>query len=54
MALRFTPAAGVDVALNGRYATVAERQGDQGDEISAGLQLTFAWGGDAPIMHTGL
>ncbi|MBV9045604.1 MAG: hypothetical protein JO167_00205 [Alphaproteobacteria bacterium] len=51
VAFRFTPSPGVDLTLHGRYSTVAERQGDRGNELSAGLALTFASGGDAPIMH---
>ncbi len=43
--LRFTPGPGFDVALNGRYSTVAERQGELGHELSGGLRLTYAWDG---------
>ena len=54
LALRFTPGPGFDIALNGRYSTVSERQGEQGNVLSAGLTLTYAWGDDgAPIMHGG-
>lgn len=54
LALRFTPGPGFDVALNGRYSTVSERQGEQGNVLSAGLTLTYAWGDDgAPIMRGG-
>ncbi len=45
LALRFTPGPGFDVALNGRYSTVAERQGELGHELSGGLRLTYAWDG---------
>jgi hypothetical protein len=52
LALRFTPGPGFDVALNGRYSTVAERQGERGDALSAGLTLSYAWGGSgAPIFN---
>jgi hypothetical protein len=53
LALRFTPGPGFDVALDGRYSTVAERQGEQGHELSGGVKLTLALNGDAPITHGG-
>lgn len=54
LALRFTPGPGFDIALNGRYSTVAERQGEPGNVLSAGLTLSYAWGDDgAPVMHDG-
>lgn len=53
LGLRFTPGTGFDIALNGRYTKVGDYMGENGEEISAGLQLTYAWGGDAPIMHGG-
>jgi hypothetical protein len=54
VALRFTPEPGFDIALNGRYSTVAEREGETGNVMSAGLSLTYAWGDDgAPIMRSG-
>ncbi|HEY0301713.1 MAG TPA: hypothetical protein VGC36_10285, partial [Rhizomicrobium sp.] len=54
LALRFTPGPGFDIALNGRYSTVSERQGEAGNVLSAGLTLTYAWGdGGAPILHGG-
>ena len=54
LALRFTPGPGLDIALNGRYATVADREGEQGNVLTAGLTLTYAWGDNgAPIMHGG-
>jgi len=49
-ALRYTPGPGWDIALDGRYSTVAERQGESGNVLSAGFRLTYAWGAsDAPI-----
>jgi len=54
LALRFTPGPGFDIALNSRYSTVADREGEQGNVLTAGLTLTYAWGDDgAPIMHGG-
>jgi hypothetical protein len=54
LGLRFTPGPGFDIALNGRYATVAEREGEAGNVLSAGLTLTYAWGDDgAPIARGG-
>jgi hypothetical protein len=51
-ALRFTPEPGFDIALDGRYSTVSERQGEPGNVLSAGIRLTYAWGAvDAPIFH---
>ena len=51
-ALRYTPEPGFDIALDGRYSTAAERQGEAGNELSAGLRLTYAWGAsDAPIFR---
>ena len=51
IALRFTPAPGWDVLLGGRYSTVADKEGGSPNKVSAGLKLTYAWGGDAPIMQ---
>jgi hypothetical protein len=48
LALRFTPAPGFDIAVNGRYSTVAEREGERGDVVSAGLRLNLALD-DAPL-----
>jgi len=56
IALRFTPTSGLDLALNGRYSKVAERQGEQGNVVSAGLTLTYAFSlgaSEAPILHAG-
>ena len=56
VALRFTPASGLDLMLNGRYSKVAERQGEEGNVLSADLTLTYAFAvgaSDAPIMHAG-
>lgn len=51
-ALRFTPEPGFDIALDGRYSAVSERQGEPGNVLSAGFRLTYAWGAvDAPIFH---
>lgn len=51
-AFRFSPGPGFDIALDGRYATVAE-MGEEGHELSGGIKLTIALNGDAPIMHGG-
>jgi hypothetical protein len=51
--LRFTPAPGWDLLFGGRYSTVADKQGGGPNKVSAGLKLTYAWGGDAPIMQGG-
>ena len=54
-ALRFTPAPGFDLSLAGRYSTVAEREGESGNVLSAGLTLTYAWDDDdAPIRRAGV
>ena len=51
-ALRYTPSPGFDIALDGRYSTAAERQGEPGNAMSAGFRLTYAWGAsDAPIFR---
>ena len=51
-AIRYTPEPGFDIALDGRYSTAAERQGEPGNVMSAGFRLTYAWGAaDAPIFH---
>ncbi len=52
-ALRYEPAPGWDLALDGRYSTAAERQGETGNVLSAGFRLTYAWGAaDAPIFKS--
>ena len=51
-AFRFTPGPGFDIALDGRYATVAQ-MGEEGHELSGGIKLTIALNGDAPILHGG-
>jgi hypothetical protein len=52
-ALRYSPEPGFDIALDGRYSAVAEREGESGNAISAGLRLTYAWGAvDAPIFRS--
>lgn len=51
-ALRYAAGPGFDIALNGRYSTASERQGENGNVMSAGFSLTYAWGAvDAPIFH---
>jgi hypothetical protein len=52
-ALRYSPGPGFDIALDGRYSAVAEREGESGSVISAGFRLTYAWGAvDAPIFRS--
>jgi len=52
-ALRYTPEPGFDIALDGRYSAVAEREGESGNVLSAGFRLTYAWGAvDAPIFRS--
>ena len=52
-ALRYSPEPGLDIALDGRYSAVAEREGESGNVISAGFRLTYAWGAvDAPIFRS--
>lgn len=50
-ALRLTPVPGFDIALNGRYSTVSEREGEPGNVLTAGLTLSYALG-DAPMLDS--
>ncbi len=50
--LRITLTPGWDIMLNGRYSTVADKEGDAPNKITASLRLIYAWGaGDAPIFN---